>query len=120
MQKSTKKYFYDRAVLLLLGVLIFVCLIVVLSVVIRVFGGQGSGDYFVQYRGNTGISAYKVGDVSAMLSFIAFAVLTFVASFLLSVRAYKIKRQISVIILMFGIVLALLSVIVSNALLALR
>lgn len=120
MQKMTKKYFYDRTVLLLLGVLMFACLAAIISIVIRIIGGQGSGDYFTQYRGNTGISAYKVGDVSSIFSFVFFVVLTFVASFFLSVRSYRIKRQISVIILALGIVLAVLAVIVGNALLALR
>jgi len=116
-----KRYFYDKAVLLLLSILAFLVFITIVSVAIRIASGQGVTDYFVEYRSSAAqTSAFKVGDVFAMLSFVAFAILTLVVSVILSLRTYHIKREVSQLVLVFGIVLTLLAVIVSNALLALR
>lgn len=115
-----KKYFYDKTVLLLASILVFLVLVTVASVILRLASGQGTADYFVEYRSSAGISAFKTGDIVALISFIIFVVVTFVISMVLSIRAYLIKRAVSYTILSFGILLTLLAAIVSNALLALR
>jgi hypothetical protein len=120
MSVIPKKYFYDKIVLLLLSILSFLVVITVLSVLIRITAGQGSGDYFIEYRSNAGISAFQTGDLMAVLSFIAFVGVTLIISVVLSMKSYRIKREISLIVLALGIVLTLVAAIVSNALLALR
>lgn len=104
--------------MLLLGVNAFLAVLTILSVLFRL---QGSGDgYIVQYRANLGISAFKTGDVSQILSFAAFAVFVLAFHSVLSWRTYHLHRQLAVLILALGTLLLLLGALVSNALLTLH
>jgi hypothetical protein len=114
-----KKYFHDRLVLLLLSINVFVAFLATLWVLFKLDSGRSAG-YIVQYRSSLGISALKTGDAGELVAFIGFALMVLVIHFVLSVRAYPIKREVSVIILSLGILLLVMSVIVSNALLVLR
>jgi len=115
---SANKYFHDRIVLLFLSANSFLALLTILSVLFRL---QGGGDnYIVQYRANLGISAFQQGSVDQILSFIAFAVVTFAIHAVLSWRTYGVRRELSLLILGSGTLLLLISVIISDALLALR
>jgi hypothetical protein len=116
---AAKSYFQDRLVLLLLSINAFLTLMAVLSVLFRMQGAGGSG-YIVQYRANLGISAFKTGSSLSIVSFIGFALLVFTAHAILSLRTYHIRKQLSVVVLGLGTLLLVLSIIVSNALLALR
>lgn len=115
---TTKKFFHDRLVLLLLSVNAFLALLAVLSVLLRLQGG-GEG-FIVQYRSNLGIRALKEGDVGQILPFIAFALVVLLVHSVLSYRAYPIRRQLSVLVLSLGTLLLSLSIIVSSALLAMH
>lgn len=115
-----KKYFYDKTILLLASILAFLLVATLVTIALRLGSGQGGADFFTEYRSNAGISAFRTGDIVAIVSFIVFAVVTFVISLLLSIRTYLIKREVSFAVLVFGILLLLLTAIVSNALLALR
>ena len=86
---------------------------------LRLSTNHGNG-YIVQYRSNLGIDAFKTGSVGELLSFIGFALLVLAIHFVLSMRAYRIHRQLAVTILGLGVLLLLLTIIVSNALLVLR
>ena len=55
-----------------------------------------------------------------MLAFVGFVLLVLVAHTMLSLRTYRIHRQLSVVVLALGILLLVLALIVSNALLLLR
>jgi hypothetical protein len=112
------KYFHDRLVLLLLSANAFLMVLTALSVLFRLQGGGDS--YIVQYRANLGISAFQPGSVNQIISFVIFAVIVFAAHAVLSWRTYPIKRELSVLVLALGTLLLLLSVIISDALLALR
>ena len=115
---TAAKYFHDRLVLLLLGINGFLAVLTVLSVLFRL---QGGGDgYIVQYRASLGISAFKTGSVSHILSFAAFALLVLLFHTILSWQTHRLHRQLSVLILALGSLLLLLAVIVSNALLTLH
>ena len=115
---STNKYFHDRIVLLLLSTNSFLALLTILSVLLRL---QGGGDnYIVQYRANLGISAFQQGSVDQILSFVAFAVAIFAIHGILSWRTYNVRKELSLMILAAGTLLLLISVIISDALLALR
>ncbi len=117
---TSKKYFHDRLILLLLsinGFLAFLCIILVL---LRLGAGTGGQGYIVQYRANLGIGAFKQGGVGNLVAFALFAVITLGAQIALSIRTYPIRRELSIAVLSLGLPLLLLAVIVSNALLVLR
>jgi hypothetical protein len=114
-----KKYFHDKPVLALLSANLFLAILVTLMVLLRLSGNSG-GDFIVQYRENLGLNAFAAGTVLDMLSFILFAVAILVVSTVLSLRVYELKRQLSLVVLGFGILLLVLTLIVSNALLVLQ
>lgn len=114
-----KKYFHDHLVLLLLSINAFLAFAASLFVLLRLSTGHGNG-YIVQYRPSLGINAFKTGSVTELLSFIGFALLVLVVHGVLSMRAYHIHRQLAVTILGLGVLLLVLTIIVSNALLVLR
>jgi len=116
---SNKKYFHDHLVLLLLSINGFLAVAGSIFILLRLTTSQGSS-YIVQYRSSLGVNAFKSGGVVDLLSFIAFALLVLVAHTFLSLRAYHVHRQLAVAILSLGILLLILTVIVSNALLVLR
>lgn len=114
----SKKYLRDHLILLLLSVNVFLALAGSVLILIRLLTGHGS--YIVQYRSNLGINDFKTGSVTDMLSFIVFALLVVVVQAVLSHRAYHIHRQLAITILSLGVLLLVLTIIVSNALLVLR
>jgi hypothetical protein len=116
---ASKKYFHDHLVLLLLSVNAFLAVAGSIFILLRLSTSHGTG-YIVQYRASLGINAFKTGSVIDLISFIAFALLVLAIHTALSLRAYKIHRQLAVAILGMGILLLILTVIVSNALLVLR
>jgi hypothetical protein len=116
---TSRKYFHDHAVLLLLSINAFLALAASLFVLLRLSAGHGNG-YIVQYRPSLGINAFKTGSVTELLGFIGFALVVLVVHVMLSMRSYHVHRQLAITILSMGILLLVLSIIVSNALLVLR
>ena len=116
---SNKKYFHDHFVLLLLSINAFLAVAISIFILLRLSTGHGSG-YIVEYRSSLGINAFQTGNVLDLLSFIAFAALVLAAHTLLSLRAYHIHRQLALAVLSLGILLLVLTAIISNALLVLR
>lgn len=114
-----KKYLHDRLILLLVSVNLFLAFLTTLWILFKLDSGRSAG-YIVQYRSNLGISALKTGDAAELVAFILFAVLVVVLHVILSIKAYPIRRHVSVVILGMGALLLVLSFIVSNALLVLR
>lgn len=106
-------------VLLLLSTNTFVTLLASILIMLRLDGGRTDG-YIVQYRANLGLSAFKTGDASTLISFIVFAGLVLLFHTLMSIKVYHIRRQFSVSVLAMGLLLLVLVLIVSNALLVLR
>lgn len=115
---NAHSYFHDRLVLLLLSVNTFLAAVTTLTVLFRLSGTSDS--VIVQYRASLGIDAYHPGGISQILAFIGFAVLVLVVHGALSWRTYRIKRELALLILLFGSLLLVIALIVSNALLALR
>lgn len=99
--------------------MVFLTALTCLWVLFKLDYGRSAG-YIVQYRASLGISALKTGSVGDLIAFIGFSLMVLVAHVLLSIKAYLIRREVSVVILAFGILLLLLALIVSNALLRLR
>lgn len=116
------KYFHDRLVLLLLSTNIFLAFATSIFVLLQLGSNHGNG-YIVQCRDCSNLSdinRFTNGSVVGLLGFIAFALLVLVIHVLLSMRVYHIHRQVAITILGFGILLLVLTLIVSNALLVLR
>jgi hypothetical protein len=116
---NPKKYFHDHFVLLLLSINGFLAVAGSIFTLIRLSTSHGNS-YIVQYRPSLGINSYYQGSVFELLSFVAFAALIVVIHTFLSLRAYSIHRQLAIAILSLGILLLLLTIIISNALLVLR
>jgi hypothetical protein len=116
--KIPKQYFQDRLLLLLLTCNVFLTFVTFLFLLFRISSGHSS--YIVQYRQNLGADAFKAGNLSQLVSFGLFAALILVVNLLLSMRVYRIHRQMSAIVLGMGTLLLVLGLVVSNALLVLR
>jgi len=113
------KYLHDRLILLLITVSVFLAFLTSIFIVLRLSSNHGNG-YFVQYRADLGLSAFKTGSVGDIVAFIGFVFLVLALHVVLSLRSYHIHRQLSVTILSLGVLLMTLAFIVSNALLVLR
>lgn len=116
---ASKNYFQDRLVLLLLSINAFLAFLASILVLLRI-GGAGNSGYITQFRANLGISAYKAGSLLSILSFIGFALVVLGVHAVLGWKVYHIKRQLSLVVLVLGMLLLVLCIIVSNALLVLR
>lgn len=115
-----KNYLHDKLILLLVSANIFLAFLCAVLMFLRLNLGQGAEGYIVEYRSNLGISAFSVGGVAGLLSFAGFAVGIAALNIILSVRMYRIRRELSLSILAAGILLLLLATIVSNALVVLH
>jgi hypothetical protein len=116
---TPRKYFHDHLVLLLLSINIFLAVVGSLYFLIRLGTSHGSS-YIVQYRSAYAINKFPTGTVYDLLAFVAFAALVLAINSVLSYRAYYIHRQVAIMILSLGILLLVMTSIVSNALLVLR
>ena len=108
--------------MLLLSVNIFLAVGASLFVLISLSAGHSNG-YIVQCRdcsNSLAVNRFTNGDVAELLSFVVFALLVLAAHTVLSLRAYKIHRQLALAILALGILLLVLTIIISNSLLILR
>ncbi|HVX23928.1 MAG TPA: hypothetical protein VG992_01115 [Candidatus Saccharimonadales bacterium] len=120
---TSKKYFHDHFVLLLLSINVFMALAGSLFIILPLVSGHGSNGYIVQCRDCSNVAdanRFTAGNVTDMLGFVAFAAVVLVAHTMLSLRTYQIHRQLAVVILGLGALLLLLMIVVSNALLVLR
>lgn len=115
----SKKFFHDHWVLLLLSINAFLALMVTVTILLQL-GNSNSIGYIVQYRPSLGIGAFETGSILELFSFIGFSLLALAAHTLLSMRSYHVRRQLALVILGLGILLQILTLIISNALLSLR
>jgi hypothetical protein len=120
MMPISRKYLHDKLILLLISGNIFLVFLSVALIFLRLNIGQGSDGYIVQYRSNLGISAFKTGSITSILSFAAFAVVTLILDVALSIRTYRIRRELALAVLVSGVLLLVLGTIVSNALMVLH
>src|SRR5882757_5894726 len=113
---SVTKYFHDRLVLLLLSVNVFLAFASSIFVLVQLSSNHGNG-YIVQCRDCSNvanINRFTNGSVTQLLAFIGFAFLILAIHTLLSLRTYRIHRQLSVVILALGVLLLVLNIIVAN------
>lgn len=116
---TPKRYIHDRMVLLLLTANTFFAILTSMLILLRLDSNRAEG-YIVGYRPSLGLSAFYKGDSAAILSFAVFALFILVFHIFLSIRVYRIRRHLSLVILAMGLLLILLSLVISNALLLLR
>ncbi len=105
--------------LLLLSVNGFLTLAGAIFVLARLGGTHGSG-FIVEYRSSLGVDAFEQGTASGILSFVAFMVLAFIIGTFLSLRAYKLNRNIALIVQVMTALLLILGIVISGALLLLH
>ncbi len=96
----------------------FLTVLNALLILLRLDNSRGS--YIVQYRANLGLSAFKVGDSTTFISMVLFGFIILGVQVILSMRAFKIRRPYAIAISALCILLLMLTIIVGNALLALR
>jgi hypothetical protein len=113
-----RKYIHDRVVLLLLLANAVLTVLTFITMALRLQSAHSEG-YIVQYRGNLGLNAFKVGGLGAISSLMIFAVMVFVLHVVLSLRTYDVRRSLAVTILALGTLLLVLTLIISNSLLIL-
>jgi hypothetical protein len=116
---NPKKYFNDHFVLLLLSINIFLAIVGSIFIIINLGTSHGNS-YIVQYRPSLGVGAYQAGSILELYSFAAFALIVLITHTVLSMRAYRIHRQLAIAILSLGILLLVLTIIVANALIVLH
>jgi hypothetical protein len=98
----------------------FLTLAAVVLILLKLGAGQGNSNYIVSYRVSLGIDRYTTGTIRDMAGFMVAAVLIFALSLTFSIRSYRIKRELSLVMLALTLPLLLFLIVVSNALLVLR
>jgi len=116
---TPKRYIHDRIVLLLLTANTFFAVLTSVLILLKLDSSLAEG-YTVQFRPSLGLSGYYKGDSIGILSFAVFAVFVLVFHTILSIRVYGIRRHLAIVILGMGLLLIIMTLIVSNALLMLR
>ena len=111
-----KNYFHDRTVLILLAANTLLAIFVVLFILLRIDPSEGT-THIVQYRANLGIGRFKSGSIGEFRYFALFAAVQYVFGWLLSMRLYVHRRNLTLAILSLTTFLLILTAVVSNALL---
>lgn len=122
MFNVSKKFLRDHYILLLISINIVLFLIVTIFIILRLSSGNSSS-YIVQCRdctNPTAINKFITGSIVDLISFIVFSFIVMLSSIAISLRTYNIQRQLAITVLSFGVLLQILSLIVSNYLLVLR
>ncbi len=117
---DTKHFIQDRTALLLVSANSFLALAAVVLVLLKVNATKGTVNYIISYRASLGIDGYTQGGVWDIMSFVAAALIFLVIAIFLGYRTYRIRRELSLVILALTLPLLVLLIIVSNALLFLR
>lgn len=113
------RYFHNRSVLLLLIINSALVLVGTVLILFRLDSGTTT-NYIIEYRANYGIGEYQRGFALDMAGFIFFMLINFTISVFLSLRTFPIRKHVAVVILTVCSLLNIMTIIVSNALMALR
>lgn len=117
---TNKHFLQDRTALLLVSGISFLTLASIVLVLLKLGANQGTSNYIISYRASLGIARYTTGTIRDILSFIVFAILILSLSLTLSYKAYRIKRELALVVLALTLPLLAFLIVVSNALLVLR
>lgn len=77
-------------------------------------------NYIIEYRANYGIGEYERGFALDVAGFIFFMLINFAICVFISLRTFPIRKSVAIVVLGICSLLTLLTIIVSNALMALR
>jgi|SRR4051812_4516612 hypothetical protein len=116
---TNKHFLQDRTALLLVSSTAFLMLLAVTLILLKLGSGRNTSNYIVSYRASLGIDRYTTGTVKDIVAFIVAAVLIFSISLAMSYKSYRVKRELSLVILALTVPLLLFLIVVSNALLVL-
>ena len=116
---TPKRYIHDRIVLLLLTANTFFAVLTTIIILLKLDSTRTEA-YIIQYRPTLGLSSYFRGDSIGILSFVVFSVLVLVFHTVLSQKVYPLRRHLAITILAMGLLLIILSLIISYSLLLLR
>ena len=121
MLTFSKKFLRDQYILLLISVNLVLFIITSIFIVLRLSSGHSSS-YIVQCRDCSNASAVEFipGSLIDLISFIFFSFIVLFTSVAISLKTYSLHRQLAVTVLSLGILLQVLTLIVSNYLLVLR
>lgn len=115
---TEKKYFHDKLILLVLSTNAFLAVLSTIMLFLRL-GNSSPNYHIIQYRSDLGLSAFKNGTALSLYAFIIFIWVTLLINAVLSYRTYQVRRDYSIVVLGLGLLLIVLSMIVSNALIVL-
>lgn len=113
------KFFHDRLVLLLLTATA-VLLVVGVSLILLRFDVTKNPTTIIAWRPNVTGASYQSGKPIDIYAMAAFMGITALASVILGLRTYSVKRYISLFVLASSLLLLLLATIVSNSLISLQ
>lgn len=113
------RYFHNRSILLLLIINTILVITGCLLVLFRLDSNTNSS-YIIEYRANLGIGDWNLGSALDIAGFIFFLLINFTLCVLISLRTFVVRHHIAVSVLAISSLLSLLTIIVSNALMALR
>lgn len=113
------RYFHSRSVLLFLIINSVLVLVGSLLILFRLDSGTTT-NYIIEYRANYGIGEWERGFALDIAGFVFFLLLNFAICVFLSLKTFTIRKHVAVAVLAICALLNLLTIIVSNALMALR
>ena len=113
------RYFHNRSILLLLIINSVLVLTGSLLVLFRL-DSNTTVNYIIEYRANVGIGEFEYGSAIDIAGFVFFLLINFTLCFLISLRTFVVRRHVAIMVLAISALLSLLTIIVSNALMALR
>ncbi len=116
---TPKRYIHDRVVLLILTVNTFFTILTGVLILLKIDNARTEA-YIIQYRPTLGLSRYFRGNSVGILSFAVFSLFVLVFHTILSSRVYPLRRHLAITILGMGLLLIILSLIISYSLLLLR
>ncbi len=118
MEKQ-KSYLHDRVILGLLT-LIAILVVIGVSLVLLRFDPSRNPTTTAAYRPNVSGTQYQSGKPIDIYSLALFMIFTSAAALIISIRAYNIRRFVSVFVLASTVLLLILCAIVANALISLQ
>lgn len=123
---NPKQFFQDRTMLLIGSVETFVMLFTAVVILLRLDAIGEKTTFVTQFRsepnavdfvsGGMGIN----GSISEVISFIVATILFYVVGVVLAYHAYKLRRELALVVLALTFILQLFVLAVANILLALR
>ncbi len=113
------RYFHNRSILLFLIVNCVLVLIGTVLILFRLDSGTTT-NYIIEYRANYGIGEYERGYALDVAGFIFFMLINFAICVFISLRTFPLRKHLAIAVLGICSLLTLLTIIVSNALMALR